>query len=229
MERSKVLSKIILVIKQLKKEVHEVFRDENIITHSDLLIEEYFDQKFTPLVRNIVDKIRSLPQNEYLAIELEAWVKVIRARLNEFEQGVHSEKYAEVLYIKRHYYPKLIKVLNELKLEVLENEFDARTDKPDFRVDSGPNTLIISDEVVAALVALLYNFNLISAQNTLEDICRQFAGLTGFSAKDIYNRLSVEQQSGRLNAEISRNELEILAKLLKSMLSRTEYVLSYKE
>jgi len=44
MERAKAIGQIIAVIKQLKKETDELFVPENIINHSELLIEEYFKQ-----------------------------------------------------------------------------------------------------------------------------------------------------------------------------------------
>ncbi|MBC7125737.1 MAG: hypothetical protein H5T24_08915, partial [Bacteroidales bacterium] len=150
MERAKAIGQIIAVIKQLKKETDELFAPENIINHSELLIEEYFQQLFNPFLKKVKADIRSLPLDEYLPIELDSWIRILKMKLVAIERGEHTEKYAEVLYIKQRFYPELIDVLKELQLEALEAEFDARVDREQLsKPILGPNTIVLSIESVA--------------------------------------------------------------------------------
>jgi len=228
MNRSQLLSRIILVIKQLKDEAKQVFNPENILPNSEYLIEEFFQQKFTPYLEKVKEEIRQLPQDEYVAVELDAWVKVLRSKLSEIDSGKYKEEYAEVLYIKRRFYPLLIDTLKELELEVLEKEFDAKADQ-DENIQYGEHTVLLSVDVIAASIALLYNFNIISPNNSLENICKHFASLTGYSWEELFRIVELDRQNGRLRAKVNRSELKILLKLLHSMTSRTEYALSYEE
>lgn len=233
MDRTKLVRQIIICIKQLKEESNTLFAAGNIISGSGIMIEEYFLQKFTPFIERVKTEIKNLPPDEYLAIELDAWLKLLKVKLNNLEVEEHLAEYAEVLYIKQQFYPKLIDVLNDLKLEVLEGEFDARTDSAisfiNSKIDLGPNTLVVSPPVIAALVSLLYNFNVLAQNQEIKVLCAAFSKITGYKPADLEAYLSVDEESGRLKAKVNIDDLKVLHKLLKSMMSRTEFILSYND
>ncbi len=233
MERTKLVRQIILCVKELKEEANALFASENIIPNSDLMIEEFFMQKFTPYILRVKNAVKGLPSDEYMAIELDAWLKVLRGKCSALQSSDYTEEYAEVLYIKQQFYPKLMDVISDLKLEVLEGEFDARTDSSiawtDSKIELGPNTLVVTPSVISALVSLLYNFNILQQNQSIQSICAAFASVTGYSGADLEQYLNAETQSGRLVAKIDTDDLRILHKLLRSMTARTEYVLSYND
>lgn len=233
MDRTKLVQRIIICIKQLKEEADELFKPDNIISHSDLMIEEYFLQKFNPYLDKVKHDIKELPPDEYLAIELDVWIKMLDSKLKIIKSDSYFEKYAEVLYIKQTFYPKLMDFLRELKLEVLENEFDARTDVSvnlrSSKIEFGPNTLVVSPSVVAALVSLLYNFNVLSPNQDMEQLHRVIAQITGFNREQIAGLLEMDINSGRLKAKVSTDDLKFLSKLLRSMAARTEFIISYND
>ncbi len=233
MDRTKLVRQIILCIKQLKEESGLLFTADNIIHTSGLMVEEYFLQKFNPFLDRVKSEIKNLPPDEYLAIELDAWIKLLKAKYDTLENDDHIEEYAEVLYIKQQFYPKLIDVLNDLKLEVLEGEFDARTDAAisfiNSKIELGPNTLVVSPSVVAALISLLYNFNVLAQNQDIKVLCSAFSKITGYNPDDLQSYLSVDGESGRLKAKVNIEDLRVLHKLLKSMMARTEFILSYND
>ncbi len=228
MERARVIGQIIAVIKQLKKETNALFAPENIINHSELLMEEYFQQLFNPFIKKVKSFIRSLPPDEYLPIEIDSWIRVLMLKLAAIERGQHDDKYAEVLYIKQRFYPELIEVLKELQLEALESEFDARVDNEHLvKSQLGPNTIVLSLESVALLIAMLYNFNIISGAVPIDEICRSFAAMTGYNAGDLKQLLRFDENSGRLTSIVKANDMDVLLKLLKSIGARIENLRQY--
>jgi|GEM_PF-650189 len=230
MERAKVIGQIIAVIKQLKKETDELFAPENIINHSELLIEEYFQQRFNPFIKKVKADIRSLPSDEYLPIEIDSWVRILKMKLAAIERGQHDEKYAEVLYIKQRFYPELIEALKELQLEALEAEFDARVDRENLaKLQLGPNTIVLSLESVALLIAMLFNFNIISGAVPIDDICKSFAAMTGYNANDLRQLLRFDEENGRLTSIVKADDMDVLLKLLKSIGSRIENLKQYSD
>jgi hypothetical protein len=233
MDRTKLVRQIILCIKQLKEKSGLLFTAENIIHTSGLMVEEYFLQKFNPFLDNVKAEIKKLPPDEYLAIEIDAWTKLLKAKYDALESDDSIEEYAEVLYIKQQFYPKLIEVLTDLKLEVLEGEFDARADAAvsyiNSKIELGPNTLVVSPQVVAALISLLHNFNVLSQGQDVKVLCSAFSKITGYNPDDLHSFLSVDNESGRLKAKVNIEDLRVLHKLLKSMISRTEFILSYND
>ncbi len=80
-----------------------MFAAGNIISGSGIMIEEYFLQKFTPFIERVKTEIKNLPPDEYLAIELDAWLKLLKVKLNNLEVEEHLAEYAEVLYIKQQF------------------------------------------------------------------------------------------------------------------------------
>ena len=228
MERARVIGQIIAVIKQLKKETNALFAPENILNHSELLIEEYFQQLFNPFIKKVKSSIRSLPPDEYLPIEIDSWIRVLMLKLAAIERGQHDDKYAEVLYIKQRFYPELIEVLKELQLEALESEFDARVDNEHLvKSQLGPNTIVLSLESVALLIAMLYNFNIISGAVPIDEICKSFAAMTGYNADDLKQLLRFDENSGRLTSIVKANDMDVLLKLLKSIGARIENLRQY--
>jgi len=228
MERARVIGQIIAVIKQLKKETNALFAPENILNHSELLMEEYFQQLFNPFIKKVKSSIRSLPPDEYLPIEIDSWIRVLMLKLAAIERGQHDDKYAEVLYIKQRFYPELIEVLKELQLEALESEFDARVDNEHLvKSQLGPNTIVLSLESVALLIAMLYNFNIISGAVPIDEICKSFAAMTGYNAGDLKQLLRFDENSGRLTSIVKANDMDVLLKLLKSIGARIENLRQY--
>ncbi len=228
MERARVIGQIIAVIKQLKKETNALFAPENILNHSELLMEEYFQQLFNPFIKKVKSSIRSLPPDEYLPIEIDSWIRVLMLKLAAIERGQHDDKYAEVLYIKQRFYPELIEVLKELQLEALESEFDARVDNEHLvKSQLGPNTIVLSLESVALLIAMLYNFNIISGAVPIDEICKSFAAMTGYNADDLKQLLRFDENSGRLTSIVKANDMDVLLKLLKSIGARIENLRQY--
>lgn len=230
MERARAIGQIIAVIKQLRKEADELFTSDNIVEHSELLIEEFFQQKFNPFLAHVKEQVRALPLDDYLPVELDSWIRLINIKLSAIERGQHDERYAEVLYIKQRFYPELVEVLKELQLEVLEAEFDARVDKQtESKTSIGPNTIVLSHESVALLIAMLYNFNLISGTVSIDEICRSFSVMTGYDAADIKKMLRFDEESGRLKTIVKAEDMDVLLKLLKSICARIENLKLYSD
>lgn len=230
MERARAIGQIIAVIKQLRKEAEELFTSDNIVEHSELLIEEFFLQKFNPFLARVKEQVRALPLDDYLPVELDSWIRLINIKLSAIERGQHDERYAEVLYIKQRFYPELVEVLKELQLEVLEAEFDARVDKQtESKTSIGPNTIVLSHESVALLIAMLYNFNLISGTVSVDEICRSFSVMTGYDAAEIKKMLRFDEESGRLKTIVKAEDMDVLLKLLKSICARIENLKLYSD
>ncbi len=230
MERARAIGQIIAVIKQLRKEAEELFNSDNIVEHSELLIEEFFLQKFNPFLARVKEQVSALPLDDYLPVELDSWIRLINIKLSAIERGQHDERYAEVLYIKQRFYPELVEVLKELQLEVLEAEFDARVDnQTESKTSIGPNTIVLSHESVALLIAMLYNFNLISGTVSIDEICRSFSVMTGYDAAEIKKMLRFDEESGRLKTIVKAEDMDVLLKLLKSICARIENLKLYSD
>ncbi|HNV51656.1 MAG TPA: hypothetical protein PKM28_02085, partial [Tenuifilaceae bacterium] len=90
-------------------------------------------------------------------------------------------------------------------------------------------TLVVSPSVVAALISLLYNFNVLAQNQDIKVLCSAFSKITGYNPDDLQSYLSVDGESGRLKAKVNIEDLRVLHKLLKSMMARTEFILSYND
>ncbi|QKG80126.1 hypothetical protein [Tenuifilum thalassicum] len=230
MERAKKIGQIIAVIKQLRKETDELFTPDNIINQSDILIEEFFLQKLNPLIARIREQVRRLPVDEYLPIEIDSWIRLINLKLQAIESGNLQEKYAEVLYIKKRFYPEVVNALKELQLEVLEAEFEARVDSDSaLKPTPAANTIVISHESLSLLISMLYNFNIIGGNVSVEEICRCFSMMTGYDANQLMNQLKFDESSGRLLSTVNANDMDVLIRLLKSIISRIENLKLYTD
>lgn len=232
MERSEVVRTIIMSIKRLKEEAKALFASDAFSRLSGSELDTAFQQQFTPLTDHIRVEIRRLPIDEYIAIELDAWIKVLAIKLNAIDSDSQGDADPNQAYVRRRFYPELINLLTDLKLEVLETEFDSRVDSAaacemgQFG-ECGPNTLVVSPAVIAALVTLMYNFNLLRASASVDSICSAFSSLTGYSAESIRQHLVFDNVTGRLKSLVHCDDLLLLEKICKSMLSRLDYVISY--
>lgn len=232
MDRSEIVRAIIVAIKNLKDETRALFSKESLLEYPNLMIDEFFQQKFNPLKDKIKVEIRRLPADEYIAIELDAWIKLLVIKLNTVDSDENTSGNDQIIHIYRRFYPELINTLSELKLEVLETEFDARVDgvhgsRQNLIADYGPNTLVVSPAVVASLITLMYNFNLLRASVSVDTICNLFSTLTGYGVESISQHVEFDKLTGRLKTQVNCDDLLQLEKILKSMLSRLDYVISY--
>lgn len=230
MDRAQVVSQTIATFNSLRDQVAELFLESSIVSKSELMIEEYFEAKFNPFVRQVQAEIRSVPLNDYAVVSIDLWVKSLNIQIDELDGGSHNFKHAESVYIHRKYLPELVRVLNDIKLELLENLYKSEALDNSVRpVRTFDTHRPISSGGVSALVAQLINFGVIRQDIPPDAIAKVLAPLMGFSPQDILNTLVYDRENHRYTANASAQELAILTKLIKSISARIENQQSTKE
>ncbi|MFO8021906.1 MAG: hypothetical protein R6U65_05515 [Perlabentimonas sp.] len=225
MERAIIVNKIINVFNEKQKQAEYLFSAESIVPSAGVMIEEFFEAKLNPFLRDLKQEISGLPPDDYCIIEIDSWVKTLNQQLTSINEDDIGKEFAESVYIKRKYIPKLITYLKDIKLELIEKLFDIPTDN----VKTSNETVIInkvnsilSAGSIAELVAQLCNFNVISGDVEPDDLSEVFARLTGCSAPEIRRRLKYNSKNHRLETEISLEEMLALRKVIKSISARLE-------
>lgn len=232
MDRSEVVRQIIMSIKNLKEETNSVLNDAALLDNPGALGDSFYEQVLNPMKSIIKSTVRQLPVDEYIAIELDAWIKVLFIKRNNIISGIDCNFDEAGIAVYNRIFTELINTLTDLKLEIIESEFDARIDNIQTgqiveQQSLGPNTLMVSQSVIAALITLLYNFNLIKATADIDSICKEFSLMTGYSTEGIQKCISLDKRTGRLKSLVSCDDLIQLRKIMRSMLTRLDYVISY--
>lgn len=225
MDRARLINDIVRSIAQLKQETEHFFSDTSTIPSSGFMIEEFFQQKFNPFLAHIATTIKALPDDEYLVFTIDGWVKHLQKEMERINNGDISEVYAELTYVKYRFYPKIVELLQDLKLEVLERTYNVSTTDisapmQSFRIK--PNGSKLSSDGVALLIALLYNFKVVSDELSVDEICNRFGALTGLDPEQIKRDLSVDFANQRMRASVSAAEASKVHSVLKSMVARVE-------
>jgi hypothetical protein len=221
MDRDKTVSAIIIKFSELKSEFNELFSEERIIEKADLMIEEFFESKFNPLINRMIKEITALPHDDYTLIAIDTWIKDLHKKHIANE---NLNAFAEVRYIHEKYIPKLIVELKNIKLKILEDHFN--TESPTAK---SPHVLLknyrkqaLSANALAFLFSQLHNFNVIPNSDSLDGSIKLYCELVGIEYNNFFELLTLEDESLRLSASASVEELQILSKVLRSILSRTE-------
>ncbi|MBN1989439.1 MAG: hypothetical protein JW783_08595 [Bacteroidales bacterium] len=225
MDRARLINDIVRSIAQLKQETEHFFSDKSTIPSSGFMIEEFFQQKFNPFLTHIASQVKALPDDEYLVFAIDGWIKHLQKELERIDNGDISEVYAELTYAKFRFYPQIIDLLQDLKLEVLERTFnvhssDISAPAQQFRVK--PNGSRLDTDGVALLIALLYNFKVVTDELSVDQICERFGSLTGLDSEAIKQSLAVDFTKQRMRASVSNAEAQKVRTVLKAMVARVE-------
>jgi len=231
MERAKVLNLIINQIKTLREETTTLFSKEFIVPKAEIMVEEYFEAKLIPFLEKITTHIRNLPEDEYIIVSLDTWIKDLQDQLKQIEESVIIDEFAEVLYIRQKFLPILVDKLQDLKLEMLEREF--RTYESEITTNQKtsflPEDLALNPDGIAVIVTLLYNHRIIKPSISLDEICNNFSKLTGYKNEQILSYIQRDSTNARLISNAQLDELERIAKLIKVMSVRIETSIAEKK
>jgi hypothetical protein len=221
MDRDKTVSAIISKFSELKKEFNELFSEERIIEKAELMIEEFFESKFNPFLQKLNKDITSLPLDDYTLIAIDLWTKDLNKKNIENED---LSTFAEVKYINQKYLPKLIDELKNLKLKILEDLFhnESSGSKNSQNILINYRKQVLSVNALAFLFTQLHNFNVIPNTSSLEESINLYCDLIGVPQEQIKEIVNQDNESMRLFANANVEELQVLSKILKSILSRTE-------
>jgi len=224
MDRAVILNQLIIGIKNIREEGSKIFSSEFIIPNAELMIEEYFEAKFNPYLDKIPKQIRALPEDEYIIVLLDTWIKNLQDELNHVIENVIIDEYAEVLYIKQKYLPIMIERLLDIKLEMLEREFRVQSqESPNItKAFAFSNEIALKPDGMAVLASLLYNHRIVKSSNSIDDLCIYLANLSGYQDYDIKKHLKFDSVNARLKADASLDELERILKIIKVMGVRIE-------
>lgn len=222
MERTKTVMLIINTIKSLRKDELKLFSEDSFKDHPGYLIDEFFQMKYIPFIYNLKRTIKSIPHDDYIIIELDKWIADIREGLNDIENSTEIKGFAELAYLKVRFFPDLINVLDDLKLERLEKEFNVDSDssKTSQMVMADNSLKVLAPDGIALLISMLYNFNVLSHNLTIDKLSDLFAELTGQVKEDICSKLTLDKTTGRLISNTSAEQLAKVFKLTKSFNAR---------
>lgn len=227
MERAAILNQIINEIKVLREEGIQLFSREYIVPNAEYMIEEYFEGKLNPYLEKITKQLRNLPPDEYTIVALDTWLKNLQDQLNRIEESVIIDEFAEVLYIRQKFLPVLVDKIQDLKLELLEREFNVQ----DLEIKSKWKTTNLSDELslspegISVIISLLYNQRIIKSGN-IDAITALFSELTGYNKTEIQKQLEFDKSSARLKAGASLDELDRIVKFIQVMKVRVETMIA---
>lgn len=232
MERAKIVSQTIAAFKQLRHQSDEIFSEESILSHTEVMIEEFFESKLNPFLRSLQLTIDNIPQNDYTVIALDSWLKALNKQL-EITDGTPSETdYPEVIYIRQKYLPKLVDKLTDIKIELLEQLFTPEETLPN---DSAEKVIMVDTDTVltsgsaAFLVAQLYNFKVINPEIPPSTIAKIFGPMVGCEPQSIEMAITYDKTNHRFTANANGDELVMLSKILRSISARVENRLSQEE
>ncbi|MHC1704465.1 MAG: hypothetical protein AB9846_11200 [Tenuifilaceae bacterium] len=231
MERAKVLNLIINQIKILREETTSLFSRELIVPNAEIMVEEYFEAKLNPFLEKVTSQVRNLPEDEYIIVALDTWIKDTQDQLKQIEESVIIDEFAEVLYIRQKFLPVLVDKLQDLKLEKLEREF--KTYELEIKTNEKksflPDDLALNPDGIAVIVSLLYNHRIINPSISIDEICNNFSKLTGYKNDQIQSYIQRDSTNARLTSIASLDELERIAKIIKVMSVRVETSIAEKK
>lgn len=231
MDRAKVLNQIINQVKSIKEEGAQLFSKEFIIHDAEYMIEEHFEAKLNPYLAKVTKVIRDLPEDEYIIVVLDTWIKELQDQHKLIEDTIIVDEYAEVLYIRQKFLPVFIDKLQDIKLEMLEREFDVHSldKKSEKQKASFLEDTAVKPEGVAVIASLLFNQRVIRSNTSIDEICYHFASLTGHSEADIKKNLQFDENFARLHASASLDELDKILNLIKAIRVRVETNIAAKK
>ena len=214
MERADIVRRIIMTIIGLRNAAKALMADFGTVS------DEEFNRRFNQLANQIESEITALPPDEYTAMEIEAWIRLLYIRLNGLERDNVPN-----LHLSRRYITDLIGLLTSTQLRVLEDEHD-------FRLDAAPggpsrNMLEVQPAVLAALMSNMHNMNLLRAHADPQQLCAHFAALTGYSPDEIARHVELYRATGRLKAQVGLDDMLRLQRIVQSMLERIDSLISY--
>lgn len=219
MERIDIVRRIIMTILGLRNAAKTLLAEWDNMPESDL------SARFNQLSEQIEAEISSLPPDEYTAMELEAWIRLLYIRLNT----LNSESPTPHL---KPYITNLIALLESTKVRVLEDEFDTRLEclpvggKAPITPD-GPNMLMLQPSVIAAIISLAHSFSLFQPNLSPAELSQHVSTLTGYSATDIAQYLEIDQSTGRLKAKVDHESMQQTRRLISCMSERLRHVMQY--
>ncbi|MFP4556878.1 MAG: hypothetical protein ACLFNU_08420 [Bacteroidales bacterium] len=225
MDRASIINRVINVFNKKQKQAEYIISAESIIPEAGIMIEEFFEAKFNPFLRELKREILELPLDDYSIIEIDTWIKSLSQNLDDIENGDIVKEFAELVYIKRKYIPKLIRHLKDIKLELIEKLFDINSGN----IETSKESVIFDRELsglsagsTAELIAQLCNFNVITGDIGSEELADIFTSLTGCTASEIKNKLTYNGESHRYASNSSLEELIALRKVIKSIAARLD-------
>ncbi|MBQ9470422.1 MAG: hypothetical protein IJU72_05660 [Bacteroidales bacterium] len=182
--------------------------------------EDEFNRRFNQLSEQIEAEIAALPPDEYTAMEIEAWIRLLYIRLNGLERDNVPN-----LHLNRHYITELISLLSSTQLRVLEDEHD-------FRIDAAPSgaarsMIEVDPAVLAAMLATMHNLSLLRSNTDPQQLCAHFATLMGYNPDEIARHVELDRATGRLKAHVELGDMLKLQRIVQCMLDRINSLISY--
>lgn len=220
MERIDIVRRIIMTILGLRNAA------KTLLAEWDNMTESEFSTRFNQLSEQIEAEISSLPPDEYTAMELEAWIRLLYIRLNAIDND------SPTLHLNQQYITELIALLESTKVRVLEDEFDTRLEclpvgtKTPIAPD-GPDMLMLQPSVMAALLSLAHSFSLLQPSLSPAELSQHVSALTGYPANDIAQYLEIDQATGRLKANVDHESMQQTRRLISCMSERLRHVMQY--
>jgi hypothetical protein len=225
MDRSQIVSQTIRTFNELRSQAAEIFSEDSILDHTEVMIEEFFEAKFNPYLRKLMGVIVSLPVNDYTVIALDLWIKDIGNQISIIENGPRETDYPEVVYLKGKYLPKLVSSLAEIKLELLEQLFsteDNTEHNENLRKPYLEQDTVLSANEAGFLLSQMINFRIIRTDISPSTASKVMGPLMGIDPCIIEKSIVFDKTNHRYTASISTDELILLSKVIKSILARIE-------
>ncbi|MBO7495146.1 MAG: hypothetical protein J6T98_01220 [Salinivirgaceae bacterium] len=220
MERADIVRRIIMTILGLRNAAKALLADWDSMSEAD------FSTRFNQLSEQIEAEISALPPDEYTAMEIEAWIRLLYIRLNALDTSKST------LNLNQQYISELIALLENTKVRVLEDEFDARLDCLPVGAKApiepnGPEMLMVEPSVIAALMSLLHSFGLIQPNMEPAVLSRHVSAITGYSAAEIERFLEIDNATGRLKATVASEDMQQIRRIVSCMLERLRHIMQY--
>jgi hypothetical protein len=223
MDRDKIVGNIISTFSRLRVDATKLFSEKSIIEKAEIMIEEFFELKFIPYIIRLKKEIISLPPDDYTIIAIDSWLKELNKSIIDLSTSNALEGYAEVRYIQQKYIPKLVETLKDTKLEILETHFSFNgQDKKQHQPFLTNSKTLLSQSAIAYMFTQLYNFNAISRDISIEEAIVLYCNLMGGNNDEVSGLILHDSESHRLTSKVTIEDLQLVSKLMKSILARTE-------
>lgn len=231
MDRAKILNQVINQIKQLREEGNHLFSNEIIVPKAEYMIEEFFEAKFNPFLEKVSLQIHSLPHDEYIIVSIDTWIKDLNDQIKRIENSIPEDEYAEVLYIRQKYIPILIDKLSDIKLDLLEHEFNAHDEdiKKQWPSKAIEDDSILQPDGIALVASLLYNHRIMKSSLSIDDICDHFSKLSGYPSSQIKKYIGFDDTHARLVVKPNTDDLLRLQKVIKAMGVRVDSIIAKRK
>ena len=219
MSRVQIISQTIQSFNRLRNQLDRLFSESDSNNAGDIMVDELFESKLNPLLREITKTILSIPLNDYILVATDLWIKELNGRVGIIKKDTSNASSLALKYI-----PKIIDALGEVKLEILElllsDPHLEDVNKTQYRAIDSQSPL--TSEGIAMLLVQLQNFGVVKPDIPMQTIINLFAPLLGCEAREIEQHIYFDEKNRRQSAKVDTDNLDSLIKILKSIIGRIE-------